>query len=113
MLTALAFSLGALGRAHDVPVSALFRDEVEPDAARLRLPYRLALGAAVAALVGVAVGFSADHRLAAYYVAATLAVFVLLRARGLRVHGPGPRPAAAPPASRCGSRSPTSTGPAP
>ncbi len=43
-------------------------------------PTGLRSAPAVAALVGVAVGFSADHRLAAYYVAATLAVFVLLRA---------------------------------
>ncbi|MBV9508805.1 MAG: hypothetical protein JO303_00820, partial [Caulobacteraceae bacterium] len=78
-LTALAFSLGALGRAHDVPVSALFRDQIEPDPSRLRLAYRLALGGAVAALIGVAIGFSTDHRLAAYYVAATLLAFLLLR----------------------------------
>ncbi len=78
-LTALVFSLGALGRAHDVPVSALFRNQIEPDGRPLRLPYRVALGLAVVALVGAAVGFSADHRLAIYYVVATLAVFLLLR----------------------------------
>ena len=33
LLTALAFALWPLGRAHDVPVSALFRDEVAPRAA--------------------------------------------------------------------------------
>ena len=32
LLTALAFALWPLGRAHDVPVSALFRDEVAPRA---------------------------------------------------------------------------------
>ncbi len=78
-LTALVFSLGALGRAHDVPVSALFRDQVEPDPSKLRLPYRIALAIAIAALIGAAVGFSSDHRLAAYYVLATLAAFMLLR----------------------------------
>ena len=30
LLTALAFALWPLGRAHDVPVSALFRDAVSP-----------------------------------------------------------------------------------
>src|SRR6202035_2621488 len=30
LLTAAAFSLWPLGRAHDVPVAALFRDEVAP-----------------------------------------------------------------------------------
>ena len=79
VLTALVFSLGALGRAHEVPVSALFRDQVEPDPSKLRLRYRVALGLAVAALIGAAVGLSSDHRLAAYYVLATLAAFLLLR----------------------------------
>ena len=32
LLTALAFALWPLGRAHDVPVSALFRDQVDADA---------------------------------------------------------------------------------
>ncbi len=31
LLTALAFALWPLGRAHDVPVSALFRDAVSPE----------------------------------------------------------------------------------
>ena len=79
ILTALVFSLGALGRAHDVPVSALFRDQVEPERSALRLPYRVALGLSVTALVGTAVGFSSDHRLAVYYVLATVVAFLLLR----------------------------------
>ena len=79
LLTALVFSLPTLGRVHDVPVSALFRDAVDPEPGRLRLGYRLALGLAVLALVASAVGFSQDHRLAAYDVAGTLLVFALLR----------------------------------
>ncbi len=78
-LTALVFSLPTLGRVHDVPVSALFRDAVEPEPSRLRLGYRAALALAVLALAGCAVGFSEDHRLAAYDVAATLASFAALR----------------------------------
>ncbi len=78
-LTALVFSLPTLGRVHDVPVSALFRDAVEPDPGRLRWGYRIALLAAVLALAGCAIGFSEDHRLAAYDVAATLLVFAALR----------------------------------
>ena len=78
-LTALVFSLPTLGRVHDVPVSALFRDAVEPDPGRLRFGYRLALLAAVVALAGCAVGFSEDRRLAAYDVGATLLVFAALR----------------------------------
>ncbi len=78
-LTTLVFSLGALGRAHDVPVSALFRDAIAPEPSRLRLAYRVALGLSLAALAGVAIGTSSDHRLALYYVGATLAVFLTLR----------------------------------
>lgn len=78
-LTALVFSLPTLGRVHDVPVSALFRDQIEPEPSPLRLGYRLALALAIAALAGCAVGFSEDHRLAAYDVASTLAAFGLLR----------------------------------
>ena len=78
-LTALVFSLPALGRVHDVPVSALFRDAVEPGPTRLRRPYAVALGVAVLLLAGCAVGFSQDRRLAAYDVGATLLVFAALR----------------------------------
>ena len=34
LLTALVFAILPLGRAHDVPVSALFRDQIQPDARR-------------------------------------------------------------------------------
>ena len=42
LLTALAFALWPLGRAHDVTVSALFRDEVAPERRRPRMPYVIA-----------------------------------------------------------------------
>ena len=79
VLTALAFSLGALGRAHDIPVSALFRDAVEPDRRRLRARYGIAVAAATVALAGVTVLFAADRRIALIYVGATVGAFVLLR----------------------------------
>ena len=79
LATTLVFSLGALGRAHDVPVSALFRAEIDPETRPLRRPYRIGLCVSAVALTGAAIGFSNDHRLAAYYVAATLCVFGLLR----------------------------------
>ncbi|WP_276199857.1 FtsX-like permease family protein [Chelatococcus sp. XZ-Ab1] len=78
-LTALAFALGPLGRAHDVPVSALFRDEVDPAAKGPRLRYRLASLAAVAALVAVAVVFAYDRRVALIFIAAAAGAFLLLR----------------------------------
>ncbi|MBV8565074.1 MAG: FtsX-like permease family protein [Methylobacteriaceae bacterium] len=79
LLTALAFALAPLGRAHDVPVSALFRDEVEPDRRwpRPRYLIMVALGAIV--LVSVAVFFAWNRGLAVDYAAATVLAFVLLR----------------------------------
>jgi putative ABC transport system permease protein len=79
LLTALAFSLRALGRTHDVPVSALFRDTIDPDTRRLRTRYVLAVTAAILALAGVTVLFAADRRIALIYVGATIVAFALLR----------------------------------
>lgn len=79
LLTTAVFSLTPLGRAHDVPVSALFRDQVDPDAARLRPVYRLALALATLLLVGAAVLFSPDHLLALAYAGSVVAIFALLR----------------------------------
>ena len=45
LLTAAAFALWPLGRAHDVPVSALFRDEVASERHWPRRPYIVATGA--------------------------------------------------------------------
>jgi putative ABC transport system permease protein len=79
-LTALAFSLAPLGRAHDVPVSALFREEVEPDRIWPRRRYIVMLLAAAFGLALAAVLFASDRRLALIYLAATVGGFILLRA---------------------------------
>lgn len=79
LLTALAFSLFPLGRAHDVPVSALFRDVVEPARQRLRLRYRVAAAMATLALALVTVMCATDRRIAFVYLVATVAAFALLR----------------------------------
>jgi len=79
LLTAAAFALWPLGRAHDVPVSALFRDEVASD---LRWPRRRYIVATVllgCMLAVLAVELAYDRRIAAMFVAAAAAVFVLLR----------------------------------
>ncbi len=78
-LTALAFSIGPLGRAHDVPVSALFRGKVEAGAGRLRTRYVVLLAGAGAALVAAILALSSDRWLATIYIGATLLGFVLLR----------------------------------
>ncbi|OLB70329.1 MAG: glycosyl transferase family 1, partial [Alphaproteobacteria bacterium 13_2_20CM_2_64_7] len=79
LLTAAAFALWPLGRAHDVPVSALFRDEVASD---LRWPRRRYIVATVllgCTLAMLAVELAYDRRIAAMFVGAAAAVFVLLR----------------------------------
>ena len=79
LLTALAFALWPLGRAHDVSVSALFRDEVAPERRWPRTIYMRATVLAVAALAVLAVKLAYDQRIAAIFVVAAAGVFVSLR----------------------------------
>ncbi|HVB90451.1 MAG TPA: FtsX-like permease family protein, partial [Beijerinckiaceae bacterium] len=80
VLTALAFSIAPLGGAHDVPVSALFRDRLEPDRPLPRARYIVFVGAAAIALVSAMVVLASDQRIAWIYILATLVGFLLLRA---------------------------------
>jgi len=79
LLTALAFALWPLGRAHDVPVGALFRDTVAPQPVWPRRSYILATVIAIVALAVLAVVLAYDRRVALVYVGAAAAVFILLR----------------------------------
>lgn len=79
LLTALAFTLWPLGRAHDAPVSALFRDDVAPRRELPRKRYIIATTAVIVVLAGAAVAFAYDKRIALIFVAAAGGVFVLLR----------------------------------
>jgi putative ABC transport system permease protein len=100
MLTALAFAIVPLGRAHDVPVSGLFRDVVDPNGARTRLRYRLILAGALAALVGLAIGTAFDKRVALVFIVAAGLAFGLLRLVALGLMAVArrlPRPKAAAP----------------
>lgn len=81
-LVSLAFSLGPLGRTHDVSVSALYRDRIEGRPAPLRKRYLALIAAAATALVAAIVAPADDHRLTLTYVAATLGGFIALRAVG-------------------------------
>lgn len=78
-LTALAFAILPLGRAHDIPVSGLFRDVVDPGTAGTRLRYRLILAAALAGLVALALVTAFDRRLALIFLVAAGLAFGLLR----------------------------------
>jgi len=79
LLTAAAFALWPLGRAHDVPVSALFRDEIAPDRRWPRPRYALVALAAALVLVALAVAAAFDRRIALFFIAAAALVFALLR----------------------------------
>jgi len=84
-LTALAFALWPLGRAHDVPVSALYRDMVAPQR-RLPRPRYIALTAAVIiALTALDSLLAYDRKIAAIFVAAAACVFLALRTVALLI----------------------------
>jgi putative ABC transport system permease protein len=79
LLTALAFGLLPLGRVHDVPVAALFREEVAREWHRPRWSYLALMAVVIALLVAVAIGLAYDKRVAAVFVVSSVAVFALLR----------------------------------
>jgi putative ABC transport system permease protein len=79
LLTAAAFALWPLGRAHDVPASALFRDEVAREHGAPRMPYVVATVLVGCALAVLAVELAYDRRTAAIFVVAAVGVFMALR----------------------------------
>src|SRR5712672_2272135 len=79
LLTALAFGLWPLGRVHDVPVAALFREAVGNVWHRPRWRYLALMAVVIALLIAVAVGLAYDKRIAAVFVASSVLVFALLR----------------------------------
>jgi putative ABC transport system permease protein len=79
LLATLTFALGPLGRVHDISVSALFRNEVEPVRSHLRWKYRLLTGGAALALLATVLATSPNLRLALIFIAATLGSFLVLR----------------------------------
>jgi len=79
LLTALAFGLWPLGRVHDVPVAALFREAVTSEWHRPRWRYLALMAVVVALLIAIAIGLAYDKRVAAVFVASSMLVFALLR----------------------------------
>jgi putative ABC transport system permease protein len=79
LVTAVAFALWPLGRAHDLPAAALFRDDVAPERSRPRKRYVLATVLAVVLLAALAVWLAYDRRIAQIFVAAAALVFIALR----------------------------------
>lgn len=82
IMVTLAFALMPLGRARDVPATALFRELGFEGKGLPRLVY---VGAALAIAAGLgllAIWFSNDRRIASIFVGAAIAAFVVLRAVG-------------------------------
>lgn len=77
-LTALAFALWPLGRAHDVPPRLLFRDDVSTRHRWPRKRYIAGTALAVGVLAALAIWLSGDTRISMVYVGATASVFLLL-----------------------------------
>jgi putative ABC transport system permease protein len=78
LLTAVAFTLWPLGRAHDIPVSALFREHVAGEMRWPRRRYVVATAIVIVALAGLAILLAYDRRIAAIFIGAAIAVFVVL-----------------------------------
>jgi putative ABC transport system permease protein len=79
LLTALAFSIAPLGRAHDLPVTTLIRDLAEERQGWPRKRYLAGAALAGAALVALAIVTSPQHPVAAYVAGATLVALAALR----------------------------------
>lgn len=85
LLVILLFALLPLGRARDVPATALFR-EMGLDAGFWPKPrYLVAAGALAAALAGLAIATADDWRLAGLFLAGVVFAFVVLTGVGLLV----------------------------
>jgi len=79
LLTAFAFGLWPLGRVHDVPVAALFRETVAGVWHRPRWRYLVAMALVIALLITVVIGLAYDKRVATVFVVSAIAIFALLR----------------------------------
>lgn len=85
VVVTLVFAILPLGRARDVPATALFREQGF-DAGRLpRWPYLLVAGALAVALAGLAVVSADERRIAVIFVGAMLFSFAVLRGVGFVV----------------------------
>jgi putative ABC transport system permease protein len=79
LLTALAFSIAPLGRAHDLPVTTLIRDLVEERQGWPRKRYLAGAALAGVALFTLAVLTSSQQSVAAMVAVATVVSFIALR----------------------------------
>jgi len=85
LLVTLAFALLPLGRARDVPATALFREMGFEGRGLPRLVYVATAGLIALALAGLAIWFSDDRRIALIFVGAVIFAFIVLRSVGVGV----------------------------
>ena len=85
LVTAFAFALWPLGRAHDASVAGLFRDQVAAERRWPRPRYMVAAASSVAGMAALAVLTTAEHRIAAIFIASAAATLLLLRLLALLV----------------------------
>jgi putative ABC transport system permease protein len=85
LLVTLAFALLPLGRARDVPATALFREMGVAGQGWPRWPYLAAASALALGLAALAVFSAGDRRIAMIFVGAAAASFLVLRLVGLAV----------------------------
>ena len=79
LLTALAFALWPLGRAGDISVSMLFRDQVAGERGWPRRRYAIMTALIVTLLAAAAILLAYDRRLAAIFVGAAAIIFLALQ----------------------------------
>ena len=85
LMTAFAFAVLPLGRAGEVPATALFRQQGFEAGSLPRWPYLLVAGLTLAALCAAAIWFADDRRIATVFVAAVIVAFAVLRLVGYAV----------------------------
>jgi putative ABC transport system permease protein len=79
LLTALAFAVWPLARAHDISVAMLFRDQVAFERTWPRRRYAAAGALMIAAFAAFAIATAYDRRLAAIFLGGTAILFLVLR----------------------------------
>ena len=80
LLTTLAFAILPLGRARDIPATALFREQGFEQRGWPKPAYVLIAAAVIAILCALAVAFAYDRRIAMIFIGAVAFSFVVLRA---------------------------------
>lgn len=85
LLVAFLFAITPLGRAGEVPATALFRQQGFSDGKLARWPYLLASGAALTLLALLAVVLADDRRIASVFLLGVGGAFLILNLVGLLV----------------------------